>query len=161
MSEIIKYLSFSVWLIPLSIIPSKSIHTVTNSKIFIFLWLSSVSLYIYTTSSLSFICQRALRFFLYLGCVNNTTVSIEVYISFELIPSYFSDKYQVWNSWIISVFWGISILFLQWLHQFAFPPTIRKGSLSLHPNTCCFLSFFFFFFLKVSSIFYFFKYAIF
>ena len=33
MSEIIQYLSFSIWLISLSIIPSRFIHVITNNKI--------------------------------------------------------------------------------------------------------------------------------
>ena len=36
-SEIIWYLSFSVWLISLSMIPSKSIHVVAGGKIFLFM----------------------------------------------------------------------------------------------------------------------------
>ena len=36
MSEIIRYLSFSVCLISLSIIPLRSIHVVTNGKIHLF-----------------------------------------------------------------------------------------------------------------------------
>ena len=45
-SEIIQFLSFSVWLISLSIIPYRSIHVVRNGKISFFLWLSSIPFYI-------------------------------------------------------------------------------------------------------------------
>ena len=48
MSDNIQYLSFSVCLISLSIIPSRPIHVVTNGKISFFLWLSNIPLYIYT-----------------------------------------------------------------------------------------------------------------
>ena len=51
MSEIIWYLSFSV--ISFGIVPSRSIHVVSNDKILYFLWLSNIPLCINTTSSLS------------------------------------------------------------------------------------------------------------
>ena len=44
--DIIQYLSLSFWLISLSIMPSKSIHVATDSKISFFLWLSSIPIYI-------------------------------------------------------------------------------------------------------------------
>ena len=50
MSEIIWYLSFFVWLISLSTIPSGSIHVVTNDEI-LFWGPSNISLYRCTTSS--------------------------------------------------------------------------------------------------------------
>ena len=53
MSNIIQYLSFSVWLISLSIMPIRSIHVAAKGKTSFFLWLSSIPFYIYTTSSLS------------------------------------------------------------------------------------------------------------
>ena len=43
---LVQYLSFASWLISLSIIPSRSIHTVLNGKISYFLWLSEFPLYI-------------------------------------------------------------------------------------------------------------------
>ena len=53
-SETIWYLSFSVWLISLSIIPSKSIHAANGTISFFFsLMAESYSLYIYTPSFLS------------------------------------------------------------------------------------------------------------
>ena len=45
MSEIIWFFSFSDGLISLSIMFSRSIHTVARGKIFSFLWLSSIPLY--------------------------------------------------------------------------------------------------------------------
>ena len=53
-SEIIQSLSFYVWFISLSIIPSRSIRVVTNGKIS-FLFMINIPLYIHATSSL-FIC---------------------------------------------------------------------------------------------------------
>ena len=51
-SDIIQYLSFSVWLISLNIKASRSIHVVANDKISSFLWLRSIPLYMYATFSL-------------------------------------------------------------------------------------------------------------
>ena len=48
-SKSIKYLSFFIWFISLSIIPSRSIHVVANGKISFFLW---ITLYMYSRSSL-------------------------------------------------------------------------------------------------------------
>ena len=41
------FISLSVWLILLSIIPSRSIHVVTNGKISLFLWVSNIPWIIY------------------------------------------------------------------------------------------------------------------
>ena len=46
-SEVIQYLSASVWIISLSITPSRSIHVVANGKISSFVRLSSIPLYVY------------------------------------------------------------------------------------------------------------------
>ena len=51
-SEIIWYLSFSDWLISLSVIPSRSIHAATKGKISFFLWPNSILLW--KCTSLSF-----------------------------------------------------------------------------------------------------------
>ena len=51
--EIIWYLSFSDWLVSLSIILSRSIHVVTKSMISSFLWPSNTPLCKYTTTFLS------------------------------------------------------------------------------------------------------------
>lgn len=49
-SGITQYVSFYVWLILLSIMLSRSIHVVAYIKIsFLFIWLSSMLLYVYTT----------------------------------------------------------------------------------------------------------------
>lgn len=47
-----RFLFFSIWLIPHSIIPSRSIYIATNGKISSLWWLSSSPLFINTTSSL-------------------------------------------------------------------------------------------------------------
>ena len=75
------YLSFSVWLISLSIISSKSIHVVTDGKISFFSWLSNVPLCVcvsmYIEHLYPFIYQWELRLLPYLGyckhCFNEHT----------------------------------------------------------------------------------------
>ena len=52
-SEIMQYLSFSLWFISLSKIPSRSSHSVSNGKIAFFLWQHNILLCKYTISSLS------------------------------------------------------------------------------------------------------------
>ena len=71
---IIQYLPSSVWIITLSIMPSKSIHVTANGKILLFLWLSSISLYecVYTPHLLyPFIINGHLNCFYTLAIVNN------------------------------------------------------------------------------------------
>ena len=66
LSDIIQYLSFSVWLTSVSVIPSKSIH-VANGKISLFEWLAVFhSIYILCLLY-PFICWWKLRFLPYLG----------------------------------------------------------------------------------------------
>ena len=72
--HIIQYLSFSAWLISLSILPSRSIHVTANTKLSLFLWLSSISLDVCTTSFLfshlfyPLLCWWTLRLLPYFGC---------------------------------------------------------------------------------------------
>ena len=70
-----KYLSFSVQLTSLSIIPSRSIHVVTNGKNSFFLWLSNFPLYIYIYISI----------YLYLSISIYIYTYIYIYIS-HLFP---------------------------------------------------------------------------
>ena len=63
-NEIIQYLSFSVQLSSLSIIPSRSIHVVTNGKISFFLRQNNI---IYITSALGTHPSMILRLFAFFG----------------------------------------------------------------------------------------------
>ena len=60
MSDIIQYLSFSVWLPSLSLIISKSMHVAADGIISFFLWLSNIPLSMCTTSSLLFFFSHLL-----------------------------------------------------------------------------------------------------
>ena len=91
-SKIIQGLSFSIWSISLTIIPSKSIHVVANSKISsVLLQQSSNQFCIYThTPHLlhPFVCWWAVKLLPYLGYYN-----IVVQISFEWVFFCSLDKY--------------------------------------------------------------------
>ena len=71
--EIILHLFLFVWLISFNLMPSKSIHIVTNGKILFFIWLKYVCVphFLYT-----FVCQWAVRCgFHILAIVNNAAVN--------------------------------------------------------------------------------------
>lgn len=61
------FLSFSLWHISLSIIPSGSIHFFTSGKVSSFLWQSSISLYVNIPHVFPFIRQWTLGLFSWLG----------------------------------------------------------------------------------------------
>ena len=84
MCEITQYLFFSVWLISLSIIPSRSIYAVANGKISFFLWLNNIPLYICATSSLS-IHQGRLGCSHVLVIVNSAAMNRGLHASFQII----------------------------------------------------------------------------
>ena len=88
-----KYLSFSVWSISLSIIPSRFNHVVPEDKISLFLWLSNISSCKYTASSLSIHLCWTLKLLPCLATVNNAAVNIGVHVSFELVLVYSLSKY--------------------------------------------------------------------
>ena len=134
MSEILWSLSFSDWLISLSVMFSRSMHAVAKDKIFFFLWPSRIPL-----------CKCPVIVFIHssidghLGCfhilviVNNTAVNIEVLTFFQI--SVLSSFGYISRSGIagsksrsIFNFWDTTYCFPQWLHQPAFPATVQKGS---------------------------------
>ena len=82
MSEIIWYLSFSIWFISLSMILSRSIHVVTNGKTSCFFYDLVVFQSTYTLHlPYPFIHLSELSFHIS-AVVNNTAVHLVVYVSF-------------------------------------------------------------------------------
>ena len=86
----VSYLFFSVWLISLSIISSKSIRVDANGKFSFFSWLSSIPLYICTTYICWYIYTSSIHllmntgFFHILATVNNAAVNIGACIAFRI-----------------------------------------------------------------------------
>ena len=67
--------------------------------------------------------------------VNNAAVNMGVQVSFQVsVFIFFQINTQLWSCWIIWLFhfkfFEVSpYCFTYWLHQFAFSPTVHKGSL--------------------------------
>lgn len=107
-------MSFSVWLVSLSVIPSKSIHTVANDKeIFSFLWVLFNCEYV--THLYPFVCWMTTSCFHILTFVYNVAITLRCIFPNQLF-CFFSDLY--WGVELLShmvvqalVFWGNSILF--------------------------------------------------
>ena len=146
MSEIIWYLSFPDWLISLSIMFFRSLHTVAKGKIFFFMaekysivWMSH-SCFIYSS------VDGHLGCFHILATVNNFAVNIGCLCSFELVFWAPLDIFpevaslgQKADPFLI--FWGISML----LSTVAAPICIPTNSVEVLPflhilaSTCCLL----------------------
>ena len=111
------YLSFSAWLISLSMITSRSIHVVANGKIsFFFLWLINIPLCRY--NHIIFIhsyIDGHLGYFHILRIVNDAAVNIEVHISLSIRVLFSLGIYPEVKLLdlmvVLLIFWDISRLF--------------------------------------------------
>ena len=145
-NEIIQYLSFSVWLISLSIIPSRSIPIVPVVEISFFfyaLWPSNI-----LSCALTHVCVCVcVCVFLnhsfidgHLSClaiVNNASVNIGMYMFFLISVFMSLDKHLgvelldhvVALFLFVYLFWGISILITIAAAPITFPPAVQEDSL--------------------------------
>ena len=98
----IQYLCFRDWINSLSIVSSKFIHVVACDRIFFFLRLNNIPVYVYTTFYLSMYFSTNIRFLPSLGSCKsccNEYLGANIF----LIPCYqvFWLYTQKWDFWII------------------------------------------------------------
>ena len=95
MSRIIWYVSFSVWLISLSIIPSRFIHVASNGIMSSFLWLPNILLWVYIYMYMCVYHIFLTRSFIegHVGCFHVLVIANKCY-----------NKYGIHRSFQISVF---------------------------------------------------------
>ena len=148
-----QYLSFSVWLVSLSILPSMSIHVAAIGKMsFIFMavyysimcmWCVCVCVchasFIHSSIDGHFDCFHILTI------VNNFTVNIGVHVSFQIsvfVLFRYIPRNEIARSHSSIYFSEKHPYFPQWLQQFTFPSTVHKDSFfstSLVPFVICVL----------------------
>ena len=138
-----------VWIYFFRIMPSRSIYVLINGRSSFFVWLNSISLYIFTTTSLSIHpLLDPLGCLHVLATVNNAAVNKRVHLPLKDSVFMSFDKYPKWNCWItwhfsFQFFWRHSILFSR-TTLLMYSPTNRAqvfSFLHIHTSICYLLSF--------------------
>ena len=136
-----------LWLNLLSRTPFDSIYVAVNGKIFFFLWLSSIWLYIYTISSLPIhLLMGHLGWFYLLSTVNNAVMNIGIHVSFSICVLHFLAIYQgveLLGHIVVLSFWETSISFFTVAASIYIPTNSvqRFPFLHVHTNSCYLCSF--------------------
>ena len=143
-----------LWLISLSIIPSRCIHVAMSGKISSFLWLRNIPFVCMHMCIYMHICHVFINSSIdgYLNCfcilafVNNAAINTEVYISFQIEVFVFLNIYPGVGFLdhmvvLFLLFWGISILFSIVAALICIPTNSAWEFLFLHilANSGCFL----------------------
>ena len=119
---------------------SSSIHVISNYIISFFLWLTSIPLCVYTTSSLSIICCEHLGCFHVLAIVNSAAMNIGVHVYFwTIVLSGYMPRNGIVGmldcmSTLYSAFWRNFILFSIVAVPIYIPTSSVEGSLFSVPS---------------------------
>ena len=142
-----QHLSFFVWLISVSLIPSRFIHGVANGKIFFFVWLDNIPLCVCMCTTPSLSVEGHLGCFHGLTFINNASMKIGMHISFQISFLFvcFLDIHpgmELLGHTIVLLkgFLRNPYYFPQWPHQFIFPLTAYEHLLfpTSLPQLCSF-----------------------